>query len=258
MNRDPLRRGVPVLAALAAGLALLAFPGAAAAERPTDGEALATVTVYANGVDFLPRVATAGASLTVAGNGIELSRSFAAGEPLTIGMFDAEGQLLADGTYSWELELLPDGEAARALRQAAERNGGEAPNAWRPLTGSFTIRDGLMADPGQLEPATAPARALGGEVPTHLGGAPAETAIVDDSDAAVGRRRGVERRARAAAAKATPPALDRPATERSDATALALGGTLEERPAPAAEAPARPQPTPNDGADGRGRSRESR
>jgi hypothetical protein len=62
------------------------------------------------------------------------------------------GDVLPDGIYSWRLAFIPDAAMARELRAAAAQNGGEAPNAWLPQSGSFAIQDGSIVSPDVVEP----------------------------------------------------------------------------------------------------------
>ena len=119
----PTSRRALAPALLVAALAVIALPAAA------DGP-LATATVYAGGVDFLPHVAYSGAKVSVSGPEMDYERTFAAGDRLSIGVFEPDGRLLADGVYTWRLSLTPDAREARELKRAARRNGGNAPEPW--------------------------------------------------------------------------------------------------------------------------------
>lgn len=240
--RMQANRGALLAVAVVAALVALA-PMTAQAGK------LATATVYAGGVDFLPGVDHAGATATVSGRTLTFQRSFAAGERLSIGLFDPDGQLLPDGTYTWRLQLVPGRAAARDLRRAARRNGGTAPDAWQALSGAFTIRDGRMADPGLREsrPARRDAAGLRAALPADLTAANRGARVADDDDAAVAA--GHAPRANAVA-DATQAPSGRTIAERTDAAALAAG------PAPARRAVTDEPSTvrrswPTDGKNGR-------
>ena len=131
-------RGRGLLAAgliAGAGLALAALP-AAAAGPPSP----ALVSVYEAGIDFLPAAGYRQAILEVSGPEIELRQVFGAGQKPAIGRFGPQGQALPDGTYTWRLSLVPDAAAARALRDSAGKDRGEAPGAWQAQSASFTVR----------------------------------------------------------------------------------------------------------------------
>lgn len=261
VNGKLSRHGALGVAALL--VAALVLPGALAAETPAQR---AVATVYSGGVDFLPNVDFSRAVVTVSGNGISFSRAFYPGERLSIGMFDPEGQPLADGVYSWQLELQPTAEAAWDLKVSASENGGVAPGAWTPQSGSFAIRDGLVADPDLIEPG---AWRTNDGLPNIVDGAAAPVSR-EDTDEAVGWREGAEQSARNAAQAAQAPApaagLMQPGREddmeRSDAAAMARGASLEtlireanQAARPAAAPPAQRAASP-DGAHGRPRSED--
>lgn len=240
MNR-PLstsRRALRPAAFLVAALALLALPLAAQAADGRDD--LAVATLHAGGVDFLPAVAYSGARITVSGPEMVYERSFAAGEPLGIDLFDPEGQLLPDGTYDYRLALTPAADAARELRRSARRNGGTAPDRWLALSGGFTLRNGLVVDPSLAE--DRPTRA-GSELASGLAqdlAAPAGgDRIGDDSDAAI-------------AAGLQPSTALSPSAGNDQADALALAaGVTPEAPAVTNEPTTIRRSYPTDGKNGR-------
>lgn len=150
MSRQPLRHvAVPTVAVLVAGVALVA---PAALDAQLAAPPLAEVNVSSSAVDFFPNVGHDGAKLTLSGAGKVFAWNFAAGERPSLGAFDPDGNYLADGTYSWELSFTPDAQTRKNLQSAASANRGEAPQAWRALSGSFTIRNGAIASPGLVEP----------------------------------------------------------------------------------------------------------
>ena len=177
---------------------------------------------------------------------------------------------LGDGelthTLPSRLELRPTGDTAWELRVAASRakNGGEAADAWEPLSGSFAIRNGSIADPDLIEPQAVLMRFPAGLAPTS-GLQVARPTPVDD-DAAVGSEIGVEEAIHSgdgdgepAAFAAGPQIPFQSSSPRSDATALSLGRSLETNEQPAQStgaAPAR-RSTSADGANGRPRSDEA-
>lgn len=266
MNTTTTRSGtLSLAAALIAGLmAAVAVPGALAGERSD----LAGHVTYSGGVDFQPYVDFASATLVLSGNGQDYQWSFESGDQLSIGTFDTAGQPLADGPYDWQLQLVPDQATARELRIAASLNDGNAPNAWHPLTGSFVIRDGQIADaelaePGQL---TRPGPRPGlrsAMTPSALG---ASRERAEDDDAAVGSDTEAETRVSAAASRRAAPApaaavLSQPdrVADDSDALAAALGEAFERSTTSDQQLSARsrgalvPQPR-SDGSNGRPRS----
>jgi hypothetical protein len=214
-----LHRGLPPAAVLLATLAAIALPAEAAAQP--DPAPLAAPTVYAGGVDFLPNVSYSSAKITVSGPEMEYERTFAAGEPLSIDLFDPEGQLLADGTYSWRLALTPAEREARELRRAVRQDGGVAPDPWLPVTGTFAIRNGLIVDPSLVE--ARPARpAVAGDtaaLPMELATASSTTTLAEDSDEAVTAGRSVETRGAVDDGAASPAPAGRTILERTDAGA---------------------------------------
>ena len=217
MNRPlpTLSRSLLPAVLVVAALAVIAMPATAAAAGRRD---LAVATLHAGGVDFLPAVAYGGAKITVTGPELDYERSFAAGERLSIDLFDPDGQLLPDGTYTWRLALTPTAEDARALRRSARRNGGISPDRWLALSGSFTLRSGLVVDPSLAEARPARAEpALGGGLARDLGATAAADGIGDDSDAAI-----------AAGARPSTALSPSAGKDQADATALADG------PSPAA------------------------
>lgn len=250
MNRTQPSHGgatLAVAALLVAALAAIALPGPALAETHGARGPLAVTTVHAGGVDFLPNVAFSGAKITVAGRDLVYERSFGAGDRLSIGLFDPDDQLLADGIYKWRLSLTPAAREARELRRAAELNGGIAPDPWRSLSGSFAIRNGLMADPSLAESRPARSATIGSALPTNLSGASrgkVSSDTADDGDAAVAAGRTVVSRTVATAGGG------RPNLERSDATTAAADPVPAQR-ALKDDSPTHRRSYPTDGKNGR-------
>jgi hypothetical protein len=251
-------------------LALIAiFPPAVRA-----GGELATATVYPDGVDLQARRQYSRAFLTVSGGDLVMQRVFEPGDDLSIGLFDLEGQLLLDGSYNWRLELVPDAATARRLRASAARNDGVAPDAWVAETGTFAISDGRMVPPDLQELGDVrfrPGLEAGSTVGSGPSSEPARSGPVEDDDAAVGSRLGVEEEMRAALSAAATPSAGVPVGhknfERSDAAALALGRSLEppldlmihnRLPGAASPAPRSISPDGKDGRPTRDQARERR
>lgn len=248
MYREKLPCGaVPRVAIALAALAAIVIPATLEAQAPVPGgsAAIASATVFAGGVDLQPSRRHSGGVVTVSGNGLVFQQKIEANRGASIGVFDPEGQLLPDGVYGWELELYPDARTAKRLREAARKNNGRAPGAWQRQTGTFAIRNGLVAEPGLVE--TRAARrpeGAGPAFPSTVAGPSAARGPAVDDDLAVGASKGVEAAVRAAGLRSTPQAqaggrsqLDSEAVERSDAAALVTGRSLERRPA-AGAAPA--------------------
>lgn len=163
-------RGIPVVAALAA-LVLAALPlQLAAAELVRGDPNIAALSISAGSVSFAPQVSFEEMTLTVAGGGYSVTRSFRFGQTASFAPVDAEGFQLPDGTYNWELVMSP---RARDLDPRAFSSGevsadgrafkaAEAPEGQRQ-SGVFTIKDGLIVDPRRVEPeATRAAGSIGG------------------------------------------------------------------------------------------------
>ena len=241
MKEIPTRCGVWLLAA---ALVLLAGPGLVDARGFDDSSPeLALVTFYSNGIEFQTYVAFSEAVVSVSGGETTFRQLFAGGEYPSITGYDLEGELLADGSYSWELKMTPDAATARELRLAANENGGEAPNAWRPLAGTFTIRDGQFVSPDLVEE-VAPVEdresvSNGNVAPVYADSFGASDRDSEDSDAVGASEDEVQAAAASASATATSPAAaglqapDRGALDDSDREAELRGRSLEEQLAPA-------------------------
>ena len=145
-----MRPGVTLLAAM---IVSLAGPTLVEAQRLADSAPEPALVSHSGaGLQFQPFVDFKEAVLSVSGGEVAFRQVYAGGEYPSISRYDMKGGALPDGTYNWELALLPDAATARELRIAAARNGGEAPNAWLPQTGTFTIKDGSFVDPKLVEP----------------------------------------------------------------------------------------------------------
>lgn len=233
----PTLRRVPAPAVLlAAALVAIALPAAAAGP-------LATATIYAGGVDFLPMVAHDGGTLTVTGPTMTYQRSFGAGEQPSVDLFDPEGQLLPDGVYKYRLQLTPSRWDARELRRAASQNGRVDPDAWPAVYGSFAIHNGLVADPSLAEARRAhPATRTQSALPADLAGAAHADRVGDDGDEAIAAGRGPV----AGPAPAAAPA-GRTVLSRTDAGAAQAPVTR----APNDDPPPAHRPFPTEGRNGR-------
>ncbi len=256
----PQHRGLATLATVVALLVVVGLPTSAGAQR-VDAERV-RAAVYTGGVDLIPEVAYQRAILTVSGNGNSYRYELAAGEPLSIGLFDPAGQLLADGAYTWELQLVPTKQTADALRAEAAENDGRAFRPWSAQSGSFTIRGSAIADPAVTEEQAL--RRVADSAAARPGIAVASQLATADGDAAVGSRIGVEAQVNATAARRAPAAsrgvlllAANRAADDVDATSAALGRSLE--PAASANQPSQsggalaPRPR-SDGSNGRPRS----
>ena len=257
VRRESLGKAFLVVAAL-----LTIFPAAALA-----GGELANATVYSGGVDIQSRAEYSQAIVTLSGGDVVIRRVLEPGDDLSIELFDLEGELLPDGIYNWRLELVPDADTARALRIEATANDGVAPSAWVPETGTFAIVNGLVVSPDLAELGdTRQASGLDSSVAqSTLGSGFKRVEPAVDDDAAVGSRVGVEEEMRAAIAAQSATAgvpVGRQSFERSDAGALAMGGSIEPPLAPSTKngldgaAPPAPRSISPDGKDGRPRSED--
>jgi hypothetical protein len=250
----------------AAGVLSLAVPAVVGAQPAADGvdRTLAIATVYSGGVDIQPQYDYSydRAIVTVSGGEIVVRRVFEAGEAISVEARDLEGQLLPDGVYGWELELVPDTATARELKVAATENGGLAPAAWTRQAGSFAVSGGVVAsaDLPELGQESSRSEASASRLSRASAASGFSRSDAIDDDHSVGFDLEAEAKAQAAASAA--PVVPGGATnfERSDAGALAMGGSLE-RPATAIPVfPGEARPTPRsispDGKDGRPRSRD--
>lgn len=247
-NRTNLRGGRARVAAAALALLVLTA-GMAGAERGP----LAVATVYANGVDFLPAVGYSGARITVRGPGGTYELHFGAGEPLSIGLFGPGGELLPDGVYSWGLTLTPTDFDARGLRRLAKKGGISPADAWQPLSGTFALRGGLVADPSLVEarPRRPEAASRGGLQPEPVAG-PLAVRAAEDNDEAVAGGHALERRGAPPETALGPPPADPERLAHTDAGA-ALRGRLPVSRTPSTpndEPPVR-RYAPTDGKNGR-------
>lgn len=252
-----------------AGLLLVLGLVAATVTTPLAASPLAQATVYPGGIDFLASVSYSRAIVTVSGGEVNFKQVFEEGDAPSIGLLDPDGYVLPDGVYRWQLELVPDAATARTLRMRTTANGGVTPGAWERLSGTMTIRNGLLALPDLPESGEVAHTALdSGLSPSSSFGSSAfaRTSLADDSDAMAGSRVDAEERAQTAAAGMSGPAGfmpgDRTAPERSDLGATAMGGSLEDafaaRASERASGGAKPAPRSIDpeGKNGRPRSRD--
>ena len=154
-------RAVVLLAPL-----LLAAPAWSASQQ----ESIAW-RVSPGGMDWSILVPENGSVLTVGGNGVNYRKVFQAGERPRFAPSDLEGALV-DGTYKWELRVAPRGiepvdasgqdngreNSVSASRQLPARARIERRQFEESLvrSGSFTVLNGGIVDPGQVEPGTRP------------------------------------------------------------------------------------------------------
>lgn len=118
------------------------------------------------GMDWSILIPENGSVLTVGGNGVSYRKVFKAGERPQFSPSDIEGNLL-DGTYNWELRIAPRG--IEPVDESGLNNGREnGPSANKQLpararierrqledslvrSGAFTVLNGGILDPSQLE-----------------------------------------------------------------------------------------------------------
>lgn len=163
MTKKNGRTKVLWAAALLAPL-LLAAPAWTAGEQESVAWRVST-----GGMDWSILIPENGSVLTVGGNGVNYRKVFQAGERPRFTPSDIEGSL-ADGTYKWELRIAPRG--IEPVDESGVDNGREnAPVATKrpPLrsrierqqferslvrSGGFTVLNGGILDPNQVEPGT--------------------------------------------------------------------------------------------------------
>ena len=156
--------------------ALVAMPAISEEATPK----VATMQAGPGGISWAPHVAFDKIVLTVAGGDVVITEEFDGGNPY-FAPVDAEGYQLADGNYSWELTVVPRALDANDNTFRSDRlsedgrsiSKGEAPEGL-VQSGSFTIINGAIADPGVSEPES------GRSAPR----AADASADIDDSDAA--------------------------------------------------------------------------
>ena len=159
--------------------ALVALP--AASKEAAPAPEVADLAAGPGGLSWAPRVDYARLVLTVKGGGHTLTTDFKGGTP-TFAPVDSEGYLLPDGVYNWELTVVPraldaNNKTYRGARRSTDgrsQQDGVAP-AGMVQSGSFTILNGAIVDPGLSEPASAPVAR-----PGTRGAAQGD---IDDSDA---------------------------------------------------------------------------
>jgi hypothetical protein len=144
-------------AALAVCLLALA-PPVVSEQQPTK---LARMTPSGGSVMWLPEVSAERLALTVSGGEELIQQSFGRGEVPTVALQRDEGGALPDGVYSWELreEFEPvndgvydpeNGRDSVDPSSASQR----VPLKGRVQSGTFTIRDGVVAAPDVAEPSS--------------------------------------------------------------------------------------------------------
>ncbi len=155
---------------------LVALPAVSQEARAPE---VADMIAGPGGLAWAPRVQFDKLVLTVTGGGHTLTSEFKGGTP-TFAPVDAEGYLLPDGAYNWELTVIPRALDANNHHFSSDQPSvdgrsikpGTAPEGL-VQSGSFTIANGAIVDPGLAESTSraAPER-------------DAPAADVDDSDAA--------------------------------------------------------------------------
>lgn len=174
MRFESNSRGVLVAVVLAA---LVALPAVSEEARAPE---VADMITGPGSISWAPRVDYAKLVLTVKGGGHTLTSEFKGGA-VSFAPVDEEGYLLPDGTYNWEISVIPRALDANNHHYRSDQpskdgrsvKAGTAPEG-RTQSGSFTIANGAIVDPGLTETAArAPEPA-----------AAAAAADVDDSDAA--------------------------------------------------------------------------
>ncbi len=145
-----------ILAALAL-VALVALP-AIAEESPEP--AVAAMATSPGSISWAPRVSFDKLVLTVQGDGFSTTREFT-GKP-HFAPVDAEGYTLPDGTYTWELTAAPPALEANNHHYRSDEPSADGRSMKKGTTprglvqsGSFTIANGAIVDPDQVEPVTA-------------------------------------------------------------------------------------------------------
>lgn len=157
--------------------ALVALP--AVAQEAAEAPAVATMRTAPGSVSWAPLTSFDKLVLTVQGEEFSSTREFTSGS-LHFAPVDPDGYQLPDGTYNWEIRVIPPALSFNSTVVRGDEisdNGrthklGIAPE---PLvqSGTFTIADGAIVDPGLIEPESAAPRP---------GTRAAEAADFDDSD----------------------------------------------------------------------------
>jgi hypothetical protein len=150
----PLRRTAATLFATAVSAVLVV--GVAALRAATGETREVLLQTGPLGLDWSLPAGFGAATLTVANpDGGVFTLRFAAGEPISLSLFDAKGAAMPDGTYNWELTASPrvrqrarrEAEAARGIAGAERAPLGEGIRQ----SGSFSIVGGALVNPNQAE-----------------------------------------------------------------------------------------------------------
>ena len=159
--------------------ALLAVP--AVSQRAAEPTAVATMKTAPGSVSWQPLVSFDKLVLTVQGGEFLSTREFAGGEA-HFALVDPEGFQLPDGTYNWEIRVIspPLSFNDTLIRSDDLSDNGRTQKlgaAPEPLvqSGTFTIANGVIADPELVEPRSA------GDQPAAQA---TRATDVDDSDTA--------------------------------------------------------------------------
>jgi len=151
------------------GSLLTAVLGLCLALPSLASEELTNVQYHADSLQLAVLQPNGGSTLTVSGpEGAHWRLTFEQGEPALFSLTDAAGDRLQDGSYTYELHLTPllEEEAKAALRQArksgdlssvqALRAAHRLPQEAAVVSGSFTVDQGRILDPLQVEDLGAP------------------------------------------------------------------------------------------------------
>lgn len=165
MTKETSTRKVLWAVALLAPL-LLAAPAWTAGQQ----ESIAW-RVSPGGMEWSILIPENGSVLTVGGNGVDYRKVFQAGERPRFSPSDIKGNIL-DGTYNWELRIAPRG--IEPVDETGQNNGREsnaAASRQLPVrvrierqqsedslvrSGAFTVVNGGILDPNQVEPGKRP------------------------------------------------------------------------------------------------------
>jgi len=137
-------------AVLALVLPLLAAPALPAAQPVVD------VSLGPDSIELRPRVEYDSMVITLSGGGKDIRRELGSDEHPALSLVDEAGLALPDGVYTWEVRLAPTADQLRARVRNNNELGGAAPDAGSVdyelvESGSFTLRDGTVVDPGLRE-----------------------------------------------------------------------------------------------------------
>ncbi|MGD2114204.1 MAG: hypothetical protein PVG07_04065 [Acidobacteriota bacterium] len=141
----------PRVAILVTVIAVLALAPA------VNGQDVAELRFGSDGVELAPVVEHGTILLTVSGpDGFYHRAELGAGESPFVSIFDAAGEVLPDGVYTYELTVRPAEVRRRPVADGTQGLGKSAPweipAASRVQSGVFSIRGGVLVDPGVQGP----------------------------------------------------------------------------------------------------------